>query len=245
MIRRLCALLASLALASCAAEPAPPMALKPEIVRSAQRFTREYVLQPGDQLALTVFHVPELTSVVIVRPDGYVSLPILKDVKVEGMTVTEVDKELERRYATRLVDPNVTINVQNPRQASVYVLGDVTRPGPVPIRDAHTVADALANAGGPLRSGSMDNVAVVRLDEDGYLTGTIIPRAKYGETAFYMALAAVPLKTGDMVIVPESGRSQFVRFISDFVNTPLTGVSQILQPYFQFETLKLYENLVK
>ena len=241
MTRHVTLMLTALVLASCAAKPGPPIALKPEIVRSRERFTREYVIQPGDQLALTVFHVPELASVMIVRPDGYVSVPILKDIKVTGMTVPEVDQELERRFATRLVSPDVTVSIQNPRQASVYVLGEVARPGPVPIRDAATVAEALANAGGATRTAAPDNVAVVRLEDDGYLTGTIIPRENSGETAFYMALSAVPLQTGDMVIVPESGRSQFVRFISDYINTPLTGVNQLMQPYLQYETLKLIQ----
>jgi polysaccharide export outer membrane protein len=236
-------LLATLMLASCAAKPGPPLALQPEIVHSRERFSREYVLQPGDQLQLTVFHVPELAQTMIVRPDGYVSVPILKDVKVAGLTVPEVDQDLERRFATRLVAPDVTVSVLNPRQASVYVLGEVGRPGPVPVRDAPTVADALANAGGVTRTAALDNVAVVRLEDDGYLTGTIIPRANSGETAFYTALASVPLKTGDMVVVPESGRSQFVRFITDYINTPLTGINQAMQPYLQYETLKLIQRV--
>jgi polysaccharide export outer membrane protein len=243
MIRHIPLLLTAVVVASCAAKPGPAIALKPEIVRSRERFTREYVLQPGDQIALTVFHVPELTSVLIVRPDGYISVPILKDVKVAGMTVPEVDQDLERRFATRLVAPDVTVSVQNPRQASVYVLGEVARPGPVPIRDAATVAEALANAGGATRTAAPDNVAVVRLEDDGYLTGTIIPRGTSGETASYMAYSAVPLRTGDMVIVPENGRSQFVRFITDYINTPLSGISQAMQPYVQYETIRLVQKV--
>ncbi len=40
-----------------------------------------------------------------------------------------------------------------------------------------------------------------------------------------------------MVVVPESGRSQFTRFVQDFINTPLGGANQILAPYFQFRIL--------
>lgn len=243
MTRRVILLLATLGLASCAAVPGPPIAVKPEIVRSKERFTREYVVQSGDQLQMTVFNAPELTTTMVVRPDGYVSLPILKDVKVAGLSIPDVDQELEHRFSTRLINPNVTVSVQNPPQASVYVLGEVPKPGPVPLREAPTVAQALANAGGNTRTAALDNVAIIRLDNDGYLTGTIIPRANSGETAFFMALATVPMQAGDIVVVPESGRSQFVRFISDYINTPLTGINQLMQPYLQFETLKLIQKV--
>lgn len=237
--------LALLLLAGCSNGPVTSRPVEPEVVRSTNRFTREYVLQPGDQIEVAVFKVPELTRNVTVRADGFVSLPILKDVKATGFSVTEFGKHLEQRYADRLNDPNVTVTVLNPRQASVYVLGEVPRPGPVAVRDAPTAALALAAVGGVGRSASLENVAVIRLEDDGVLTGYVVKREQGGETAFYMALASTTLKAGDLLIVPESGRSQFVRFIQDFVNTPLTGVSQALSPYFQFESLRIVRDLAK
>jgi polysaccharide export outer membrane protein len=243
MIRRLALLaLAGLA-ASCAAEPSAPTLLTPEIVRSSQRFTHEYVLQAGDQLQVTVYHVPELNSTVVVRADGFISLPILKEVKAAGLSVPELDQELDRRYAERLNEPNVTVTVLNPRQSSVFVMGDVAKPGPVAFRDAPTLMLALAAAGGPLRTASMDNVAIVRLEDDGVLTGYVIPRKNDGETSFFMAMASTPLKSGDLVVVPESGRAQFVRFINDLINTPLTGINQLMQPYLQYETVRLVQKV--
>ena len=225
--------------AGCAAVPSAPVALKPEIVKSMQRYTKEYVLQPGDQLEVTVFHVPELAKTATVRPDGYISLPILKDVKAAGLTVPEFDDLLTRRYSDRLVSPDVTVSVANPRAASVYVLGEVAHAGPVPIRDAPTVAAAIAASGGVSRTAALDNVAVVRLDDDGFITGTIVQRGGSGQTAFYMAMTNMELRTGDLVIVPESGRSQFVRFIQDYVNTPLQGINGALSPYYEFRILNL------
>ena len=233
------ALLLLIVLASCAAEPSAPIQLSPEVVRSSERFTREYVVQPGDHLQVTIFHAPELTSSVTVRPDGYVSLPLVKDVRLAGLSVPDADQKLHKLYAVRLNNPDVTVSVLNPPQASVYIFGDVPHPGPVPAREAPTLAVALAAAGGTLRTASMDNVAVIRLENDGVLTGYIISRKNNGETSFYMAMAATPLKTNDIVVVPESGRSQFVRFIQDFINTPLTGVNQIISPIFEYQTIRL------
>ena len=224
-------------LAACAAEPPPPMRLDPVVVRSSLHYAREYVLQAGDQLEISVFHVPEYARTVTVRADGFVSLPVLGDVKLAGLTVPDADKLLAKGLSGRLVDPDVTVNVVNPRPASVFVLGEVLRQGPVPLRDAPTAALAISASGGVLRSAAYDYVAVVHLDADGTLAGTLIQRPKSGETAFYMALTNMPLENGDLVIVPESTRSQSTRFIQDFITTPLSGFNQALTPYVEFRLL--------
>ncbi len=217
--------------ASCAAEPSAPMHIDPLVVRSTLHYAHEYLLQAGDQLEVSVFHVPEYSRTVTVRADGYVSLPVVGDIKMAGLSVPEADKLLAHGLGERLVDPDVTVNVANPRPASIFVLGEVQRPGSAPLRDAPTAALAIAASGGVLRSAAFDNVAVIHLEADGTLTGTLVQRPDSGETAFYMALTNMPLANGDLVVVPESTRSQAVRFIQDFISTPLTGVSAGLTPY--------------
>lgn len=233
------ALLASgmLLLASCAADPVPPMHIDPEVVRSTLHYAREYILQAGDQLEISVFHVPEYNKTVTVRADGFVSLPIIGDFKMAGLTVPGADKELARRLNERLVDPDVTVNVMNPRPASVFVLGDVQRPGPVALRDAPTAALAIAAVGGVARTASLDSVAVIHLEADGTLSASMIQRPQSGTTAFYMALTSMPLENGDVVVVPESTRSEAMRFIQDFITTPLSGVNQFLTPYYELRLL--------
>jgi polysaccharide export outer membrane protein len=244
-VLRAAATIALLAVVGCAAEPAPTTEVSPEVFRSSARYQREYVLQPGDQIQVSVFHAPELATTTVVRPDGYVSLPILKDVKLAGLIVPDADRLLERLYSQRMVKPDVTVAVMTPRQAQVYVLGEVARPGPVALRDASTLSLALANAGGVTRTASLEAVAVVRLEDDGHLTGTVMPTAQSGETAFYQVGATTLLRSGDLVIVPESGRSQFVRFIQDYVNTPANAVTNVLAPYTQYEDVSVLEQIVK
>jgi protein involved in polysaccharide export with SLBB domain len=107
----------------------------------------------------------------------------------------------------------------------------------VAYRSAPTAAQALAQSGGLIRSAAYHGVAVVRLGKDGYLTASVLEQKRGGVSGFYASLQQVQLQPNDMLIVPESGRSQFVRFIQDFVNTPLGGVNQVLQPYFEFRLL--------
>jgi polysaccharide export outer membrane protein len=248
MVKTPATAMAALALALALAAPAHRAAattvrtpLQPEVLRSLQRYNTEYVLAPGDQLDVQVFRVPDLSKTVTVRPDGYVTLPSLKDVQVAGLSVPQATEKLTALYAARLVAPDVTVTVANPREASVFVLGEVARPGPVAFRTAPTAAMALAESGGVVRSASMKGVAVVRLDKDGYLTARVVERGRGGKAGFYASLQQIVLQPNDMIIVPESGRSQFTRFVQDFINTPLGGVNQVLSPYFQFRVLREVE----
>lgn len=216
-----------------------------EVVKSLNRFTREYILQPGDQIEVTVFRVPDASRTVVVRSDGKVSLPIVREVQASGLTVPAFTDDLERRYGERLVDPDVSVSVINPREARVFVLGEVLKPGPIAYRNVATAAQAIGEAGGITRTGSQTRVALVRLDEEGYLVGRAIeadPRDPVrGDAGFYVALQQMVLQPGDMIIVPESGRSEFVRAINDFVTTPVGALNQLLTPYYQFKLLSLLD----
>lgn len=227
--------------AGCQSPPDFRQAASPDVVRSLNRYTRDYLLQPGDQIEVSVFRVPEASRTVTIRSDGRVSLPIVRDVQAAGRGIPEFAREVEQAMAARLVDPEVTINVLNPRDARVYVLGEVVRPGPIPFRTVATAAQAIADAGGIARTGSQTQVALVRLEEDGHLTGRALNATGAGDTAFFVALQQMVLQPGDLIIVPESGRSQFVRALNDFVTTPLNALNQVLAPYYQFKLLSLVQ----
>ncbi|WP_447413108.1 hypothetical protein, partial [Clostridium perfringens] len=65
-----------------------------------------------------------------------------------------------------------------------------------------------------------------------------IPTAAGGRAGLLLALQNVVLQPGDIIVVQESGRSQFTRFVQDFISTPLNGFNQLLTPYIQFRLLK-------
>jgi polysaccharide export outer membrane protein len=230
--------LALCGLAACATQTSFQEPVQPEVLKSQLRFEAAYVLLPGDQLEVAVFRVPDASKTVIVRPDGYITLPGLKDVQVSGLTVPEATKKITALMAERLISPDVTVTVLNPRDANVYVMGEVARPGPVPYRSAITAAQAVAQSGGVVRSASFGGVAVIRLDKSGYLNATVIPVQNGGAAGFYAALALVLLQPNDIIVAPESTRSQFTRFIQDYLNGPLSGINQILNPYFQLRVLQ-------
>lgn len=206
----------------------------PEVEQTLTRFTREHVLFPGDLLEITIYRSENLSRDVQVRGDGRISLPLLDEIAVSGMTVSELDDYLTERYSERLVDPEVTVIIMNPPEPMVYVLGEVRGPQPVPLRNARTAVQAVAFAGDRKHSSKIEHVSIIRLDNEGYLTAITVDASASGQPGRYMALANMPLQADDLIILPESRRYQIIRHLND----SLGAINQILTPYFQYRLLE-------
>ncbi len=208
--------------------------IKPDVIESLKRYKKEFVLAPGDVIEVVIYRSEDLTRTVTIRQDGFISLPILDDVKAAGLSVKELDELLTKGFSERLIDPEVTVIVKNPHEPVVFVVGEVAAPNVVPLRNARTAAQAIAKAGGMARTASVDQVAIIRLESDGHIRARVVENHEESQPANYMALQSFLLQADDLILVPESRRSQFVRFVDDFINTPLGGINQALTPYFQF-----------
>ncbi len=105
---------------------------------------------PGDLLDLSVYHVPELLLKVRVDTNGYVSLPLIGDMKLSGVTV----RDAQLRIAHKLVDldlvkqPQVSLFVEEFATQGITVYGEVNTPGIYPLLGPHTLYDAISAAGG-------------------------------------------------------------------------------------------------
>ncbi len=154
----------------------------------------------------------------MIRPDGFISLPLLQEVKAAGLTPGELAESVRVALANRLLRPEVTVIPVTVRQPTVYVLGEVRAPGAFPLRTAVTAAQAIALAGGSLRSAAEAAVTVIRLSDDGFLEAISVQSDSYfSQPGPFLALAATPLKADDIVFVPESGRSQVMRVMNDLL----------------------------
>src|SRR5579864_9003013 len=232
----LVALPALVSLGACASARTskPEIPVEPQVVQATVRFHKEYVLAPGDKIEVVVQRSPEVSRSVTIRPDGHISLPLLQDVPAAGLTVPELDSQLTELFSKRFTASEVKVIANTVRQPMVYVIGDVTTPTPVPLRDAPTAMQAITHAGGFRRSASMRDIAIIRLAEDGILRAMLVPVSSPGQPGPYMALRVAPLQPDDLIFVPESGRSQMTRFIDDFVNRPLTGINSLFFTYVNF-----------
>jgi polysaccharide export outer membrane protein len=161
--------------------------------------TGGYRIQPGDQLAITVWGEAELTTPVIVRPDGALSFPLVGDLGAAGRTPTELADALRAGLTRFLPDPIVTVAVTRADGNVVYVIGKVNRPGAFAMARPTDVMQALTLAGGLDPFADADDILVLR-QQDGQ---TQAIRFDFTEAARGRALERnIALRPGDVVVVP-------------------------------------------
>jgi len=107
----------------------------------------EYVIGPEDVLHIAVWKEADLTATLPVRPDGKVSLPLLNDVQAAGLTPIQLADSVAEKLKKYVSDPRVTVVVTQINSKRVYMMGEVSHTGPMPMSPNMTVMQALASAG--------------------------------------------------------------------------------------------------
>jgi len=108
----------------------------------------DYVIGPDDLLIVNVWKEPDLSRSVLVRSDGKITLPLLKDVQASGSTPGQLQATIEKELADFVSKPAVTVIVQEARSHKFNILGEVQKPGSYLLNTPLTVLDALALSGG-------------------------------------------------------------------------------------------------
>lgn len=111
-----------------------------------------YKIGVGDNVGIHVWRNPDLSTTVPVRPDGYISMPLLGDIKASGLQPEELAGIIEKRLSAFLKDPRVSVIMQglssNEYINRVRVTGAVNRPTSIPFREGMTVLDLVLDTGG-------------------------------------------------------------------------------------------------
>lgn len=130
---------------------------------------QSYVLSPGDELQVTVFGHPDLSTSkpggntpLTIRPDGNLSFPLIGEVTTTGKTVNELNDELTLKLSEYVREPNVSINVVKLGTTRVYVLGEVNQPGLYELTKSHNAIDAIGMAKGFTKKSAKTKVFLVR-----------------------------------------------------------------------------------
>jgi polysaccharide biosynthesis/export protein len=107
----------------------------------------DYVIGADDLLKIVVWKETELTETLPVRPDGKISMPLLGDVAAAGMTPTDLAESIRQKLKKYIADPRVTVVVAAMTSRRVFVTGEVSHSGAIPLLPHMTVLQALASAG--------------------------------------------------------------------------------------------------
>ena len=163
-----------------------------------------YVIGPGDQLQISVWHNPELSTAVPVRPDGRISTPLVTDVVAAGRTPEELGHDIEARLKKYVSDPIVTVIVSSfvgPYSQQVRIVGEASQPKALPYLAHMTVLDAMIASGGltPFASGNRAKLIRKVNGKDVSTTLRLSDLLKNGDLS-----ANAELQPGDTIIIPQS-----------------------------------------
>ena len=158
-----------------------------------------YQVNAGDNLEISVWKEEDLQREVLVRPDGAFSFPLAGEIVAKGRTVTEIREELESRLARFIPDLVSTVTVMDVSGNSIFVIGQVNKPGSFVMNPVLDVMQALSMAGGTTPFASLKNIRILRR-EGGIQTAH---RFDYTKVADGQSLEQnILLRSGDVVVVP-------------------------------------------
>lgn len=142
-------MLGGIALAQEAAPAQPAGSSTPDATASmpASQAWPDYVIGPEDVLHVAVWKEADLTATLPVRPDGKISLPLLNDVQAAGMTPMQLADSVTDKLKKYVASPRVTVVVTAINSKRVYMTGEVSHPGAMPMLPNMTVLQALSSAG--------------------------------------------------------------------------------------------------
>lgn len=179
-----------------------------------------YTLRSGDSFDLSFQFSPEFNQTLIVQPDGFVSLREVGDIHVSGLTLPEVQKVVEAKYATILKQPTISVVPRDLEKSYFIAMGEVERPGKYELRGPITVTEALGLAGGltPDRA-KHSQVILFRREGNTLGPGEIVDVKKMLKKRDLRE--DVYLKPGDLIYVPQNTWSK----IHQIMPTPGVGMS--------------------
>ena len=169
----------------------------------AQTSDYSYIIGASDSLNIIVWRNPELSGTYPVRPDGKVSAPLVDELVAQGKTSVELARDIEKKLATYVRDPIVTVIVTGfvgPFSEQVRVVGEAARPQSLPFRQKMSVLDVMIAVGG-LTDFADGNRAIIQRTSDGNKQYVVRLKdlIKRGDIT-----ANVEMRPGDILIIPQS-----------------------------------------
>ncbi len=195
-------------------EPAPTAPAVPTVKPPARGpSTAGYQLKPNDVVRLSVFEESDLATSTRILKTGEAVFPLIGTVKIGDLSLEEATERLRLLYAADyLVDPKITLSVDEYATDFISVVGSVNRPGQIPIPSSGNLdlASALATAGGLALNADTNRITLIRAKGG---------RSVYSEASIRNN-GGIPLRSGDRVVVAESR----------FVKATITVLGQVRRP---------------
>jgi polysaccharide export outer membrane protein len=161
----------------------------------------EYIIGAEDVLEITVWRNVDLSKIAQVRPDGRISMPIIRDIMAVGKTPSQLAEEMTNKLKEYIQNPIVAVSVKEVNSSHIFVLGEVARPGRYPLKSKTTLLQGITIAGGFTPIAARNQMVIFRFTESA--TGMKRLMASYDDIVLRGGNNAnFELKSGDTVVVP-------------------------------------------
>jgi len=177
---------------------------------------KEYILHPGDALTIKFYATPDLNEQTLIRPDGRVAMPLIGEVDAAGLSVPEFQAKLKEAYHGTLKNPQINVSVGAFDKQRVFVGGEVTHAGVLPLHDGMTALQAIHMAGGYRDTAEPTEVLVIREAKPGQ-PELLMVDLQTGLDEFY-GVRDLPLTPHDIVMVPMSTIAKMDKFVDQWIN---------------------------
>jgi polysaccharide export outer membrane protein len=187
--------LMGLVLGGCASKATLPMDPAP---------AGDYLIGAGDTVNIVVWRNPEVSQAVPVRPDGKITTPLVEDLQASGKTSTELARDIEKALSKFIQQPVVTVVVTSfvgTYGEQIRVIGQAAKPQALPYRVDMSLMDVLIAVGGVTEFAAGNRASVIRVvdGKQQKFNVRLNDLIKDGDIS-----ANVPMRPGDVLIIPES-----------------------------------------
>ncbi|MCR5504375.1 MAG: polysaccharide export protein [Elusimicrobiaceae bacterium] len=167
------------------------------------KHSQDYLIQAGDLVEIKVYKEDDMDRTLRVSTNGSITFPLIGNVKIAGLTVSQAENKMERALQAYLKTPSVSFLIKEYANKTVYVLGEVKKPSSIAIMPEKTMTllEAITSAGGFTDVAAMSKVKILRM-ENGVqksIEVDVTQITKAGNKQF-----DVSLKPADVVFVPQS-----------------------------------------
>ncbi len=178
--------------------------------------SKNYVLQPGDNLDIKFYYNPELNENITIRPDGRISLQLVDEITAAGLTPAQLTATLTRAYSKQLKKPVVTVILRTFEGQKIYVGGEVKTPMVLNIPGRINALQAIINAGSFNKDAKLSSVIILSRGTDNrpIARKVDLKKALDGEVPEEDYL----LKPFDIVYVPKTELARADEFITHIYN---------------------------
>jgi len=182
------------------AAPATPAAAQQVVPGPVVAVEPGFTIGPEDVLGILVWRDQEMSGDVAVRPDGMITLPLVRDIKAAGFTPEELAERIQTAVREWVTDASVTVVVRQMNSRKAFITGEVAKPGAYPLTSTMTVMQLIAVAGGLNEFADGSKISIMRVEAGR----TRALPFDYKNVANGRKVAQnIVLRPGDTIVVPE------------------------------------------